>query len=190
MKLIDKLVYMITMIHITLANIAHNSVTSRLKFTAPAQLRSLSLTLHSIACKKIDIDKFTQRKVEQCSIKGKVIHLGQILGAGSFEITYDIGNNDAIKFADNRNANIQEAKMLQTFQNAAISNVVEITENTEMDSTAKVITIGMKKYYKSVDKFIEQDITRLGWTQVSIVQFAAKLGVKLSYSLFLGTMKY
>ena len=156
------------------------------------KLRSLPLLTPDNAsvpeCKQLKFEVMKKQGVKRCTVKSETFEFGQQLGAGGFAVVYEAANNQgairAIKFVKNQHDTEtlksieQENSVMKKLQENSIPNVAIIEEPSEIDENANVFVIGMKRYYKDVNKFIDEDVPRFGWDSLDMLRFVAKIGVK------------
>lgn len=150
------------------------------------KLRAL-LTSDVPECKTLIFEATKTADGVSCSIKNESFHFDESkkLGQGTHGIVFDVGDEKrAVKFVKNEQKTYdwamikEENKLLKIFKENNITNVAEIQEPTDVDETANMFVITMKKYYKDVNKFIAEDVSKLQWNSLSMLRFVSKLGVK------------
>ena len=165
---------------------ATSASTSTSSISRPS-LRSTS-PHDSLYCKQIKFSSFKAKHVTHCQVNDLQITLGNVLGEGAFGIVYEVTNFDstAIKFVQNQrdsktSHNVEnENSIMKSLTKNDIPNVGEIIDNlTDVSSDAKVYVIGLKKYYKDLIDFCNDDVTpKLHWGVHQLLQFGVKLAVK------------
>lgn len=142
-------------------------------------------------CKTLEFQTIKQKYhqgLTKCKVKSQTLKLEDQLGTGDFAVVYHAinfqGEKHAIKFVQNQQdrftlASIrQENSVLEKLRDNNIPNVATIKEPTEVDANAKLFVISMKKYYKDILKFVDEDVPKFGWNSISMLKFVAKIGVK------------
>ena len=140
-------------------------------------------TQNRMECKFLYFDAIVP--LTECVIKTRVVQMKSQLGKGHFGKVFDIGENYAIKIVDSRQSKVfhfatNEQATMKILKENNIPNIAEIVDElTDVDQSANVFVIGIKKYYKDLFSFIDTDLRSVKWHPTQWVQFIVKLAVKI-----------